>query len=122
MQPVEAAGRQEGRDRLRAAFDQDAVQAAFLQGVDDRGRLDAAVGIRQGDRLDAAIDRPALPPRDDDAMHAVGGEGARLDRQRAARVDHHAYRAGALDMTHRELGIVDAHRAGADHHGVDQRA
>ena len=56
MQPVEAAGRQEGRDRLRTAFDQDAAQAALLQGVEDRGGLDAAVGIRQGDGLDAAVD------------------------------------------------------------------
>ena len=42
--------------------------------------------------------------------------------KRAARIDHHARRIGAGDVAHRQLRIVGAHRAGADHDGVDQRA
>ena len=53
VQAVEAAGGQETRQGLRAAFDQHAAQAAPGERLEDRDGRDDAVRVGQRDGLDA---------------------------------------------------------------------
>ena len=57
LQPVEAAGSQEPRNGVRAAFDEDTAQAALGQGSKDCRRSDLAPGLRQFHDLDALRQR-----------------------------------------------------------------
>ena len=123
VQPVEAAGGHEARNGLRTALDQHAAQAARRQGLEDRGRREDARRVGEGDLLDAVRDlEPGARARDHHAAHTVAGEGTGRRGKSSARIDHDADRMGPRDVTHRELRIVGPHRAGADHHRVDQGA
>ena len=123
VQPVEAAGGEETRHGVGAAFDQDAAQAALGERRQDRGRRDLAVGLRQGDDLDVGRQRRAGAGRGhDQAADAVRGEQPGAGRQPAARVDDHPRRLRAGHPADRELRVVGERRADPDHHRIDQRA
>jgi len=123
VQPVEAAGREERRHRVRAALDHDAAEAALGERRQDRGRRDRAIGRRQAYALDPARQRgPRALRRDRQAADAVVGEHARIGVHPAARIDHGARRRWPADVPHGELRIIGQRGADPDHDHVDQRA
>jgi hypothetical protein len=96
MQAVEAAGSQEPRNGIRAAFDENAAQAALRQGSKDCRRSDLAAGLRQSHDLDALRQRrPHAAAAQHDTSHPVVGEEPGARRQASGGVNHHANRMRA---------------------------
>jgi hypothetical protein len=122
MQPIETARRKEAGDRVGAAFDQNAAEAACGQRGNDGGGANLTVahgkphdfdaGGKRCGRFDGANDEPAAP---------VGRQKPRGRRQSAARIDHDPRRVWALDAPDGQLRIVGDRRAYADDDRVNQR-
>ena len=63
MQPVEAAGGEEARHRVGAAFDQDPAEAALGERGEDGGRRELPVGGGKRHDFDAGRQIAAACPR-----------------------------------------------------------
>jgi len=121
VQAVETPGREEPRHRVRAALDQDAAEAARRERLEDVARRDGAAGCRQDDALDIVRELGQCTlRRHHDAAGAVGRKELGVGCHAAARIDHDARRAGARDVTHRQLRIVRNRGTDPDHDRIDQ--
>ena len=121
MQPVDATGAREARDRVCAALDQDASQSARAQLGKDGAGIKAAFGL-DPHHFDTGGQRArGMRAADDQPPRAVIGQKPRLRRQTTLRIDHDARRIRTADPPHRQLRIVRDRGADADHDGVDQR-
>ena len=123
VQTVERAGGEKARHGDAAALDEHAPQTARRES-----------GEHGGDRQPLARARQAQHRRVADAI--LAGRIRRAEQQRlralaehavarveaAVGVEHDAHRRRAFDLARGELRVVGAHRAGADHHGIEQRA
>jgi len=122
VKTIEAAGRDETRDRVRAAFDQHALEAAPGQRGEDRRRRHRPVraAARRVPRRRAA---PAGGLGGHQQRRAPSHANTRAPgRHPAARIDDDPRRIGARHMPHGELRVVGERRPDADHHDVDERA
>ena len=121
MQPVEAAGLHEARDRVRPAFDQHPAEAA--RGEDGENRWLARYGrprpaglgpLAAGRESHAFADDASRGGPLSASSRALGGEpplGSMTTRAGC----------GPCDEAHRQLRIVRERAADADDDGVDQR-
>ena len=122
MQPVESARRQKTRDRIGAALDQDAVEAEAAKRFHDRGWRDRSCAWLHRQQFHARRQGGSLRITcDDNTTHAVSGEDARVARQLAMRIEHHARRMRSACTPNSELRIIGKHRPDAHHDRIHQR-
>ncbi len=123
MQPVEAAGGKEARDRVGAALDQNTAKAARGEGGEDRRRCEPTLVGGERDHLDLGRE---LGRRAGGGDHkppdAVGRQRPCARRQSSIGIEDHPRRARARHPPNRQLRIVGDRRAHPDHHRVDQGA
>jgi len=125
VQPMERVGLEEARHRDAAALDQHPVEPPGGQGLEHGGGGEAVGDPRQRQALHMGP-RRAFRGR----PLAVQVQGRRLGvaqqspvrRHPAPGVEDHPDRVGPGHMAHRELGVILAGGAGADHHGIHQGA
>src|SRR3954466_14918738 len=100
MQSIEAASGEKARNRIGAAFDQNAPEALRSQCREDGWRCDmAAAG--EADNLDSLrMPNARTFAGQDQAADTIGGERFGRCRQSSVRVDYYPRRARASDVAH----------------------
>jgi glycosyltransferase 2 family protein len=122
VKAIETAGREETRESVRAALDEDTAQPNLSKAAEDGGRRYISVFRGQGENLDAGYLATRALSSHDNSARAVIGQHASRRCNFALRIDDDAHRIGTGDATNGQLGVIREHAADSDDDSIDEGA
>jgi glycosyltransferase 2 family protein len=122
VQAVETAGRKKARNRIGAAFDENAAKPEAGKTGKDGCRGNVPVGCRQSENFDVGERTGRSLRRHHESARAIGVEQARARTQSSTWIKNDARWMRPDDATDGELGIVGERSPYSDDDGIDDGA